>query len=116
MQYQILLDCIVEATPSKQLDLSMARRKRKQSKQIADGWRDSFAVTNEEDEEEEDDEDEDMEEMKRNEFGTPLKMHHPSYILGAKMAAAREVHSHRKMCDDALKKFIAVKKLSGYIL
>ena len=29
VQYQVLLDCIVEATPHKALDLSMARRKRK---------------------------------------------------------------------------------------
>ena len=38
-------------------------------------------------------------------------MHHPSYILGAKMALAMEIHTHRNMCDVMLKKFISAKKL-----
>jgi len=118
-KHQLLLDCLIDATPERHLDLSQARRRRKkQSNGIDDDWRDSYAVTNEDDEEEDDDEDDDedgddvdmKEKEKETRYGTPLKIHHPSYILGSKMAAAREVHSHRKMCDETLRRFIAVKK------
>ena len=130
-KFELLLEAIIDATPSKDLDLSQAR-KRKKLKQIEFEWMDSYAVTNEDDEEDEEDEDEDDDEdedgeiddedddiemktnkskkLKKNEYGASLKMHHPSYILGSKMAAAREVHSHRKMCDETLKRFINVKK------
>eukprot|EP01083_Nonionella_stella_P241914 844299_1 len=101
-KFQLLLECIVDATPANNLDLSQSRRKRKKLNHIDLEWRDSYALTNEDDEDEDDDEEE----------VTCIKIDHPSYKLGTNMALAREVHSHRKMCDETLKKFINVHKFA----